>query len=33
VENLTDERDPYVAKLRARFVKARRVLMPTLLRV
>jgi cell wall-associated NlpC family hydrolase len=26
VENLTDERDPYVAKLRERFVTARRVL-------
>ena len=32
VENLTDERDPYVAKLRERFVKARRVLAPALLR-
>jgi hypothetical protein len=28
VETLTDERDPYVAKLRERFVKARRVLAP-----
>jgi cell wall-associated NlpC family hydrolase len=33
VENLADERDPYVAKLRERFVKARRVLTPALLRV
>jgi len=32
VENLTDERDPYVAKLRERFVRARRVLTPALLR-
>jgi hypothetical protein len=32
VENLMDERDPYVAKLRERFVKARRVLTPALLR-
>ena len=32
VDHLTDERDPYVAKLRARFVKARRVLTPALLR-
>ena len=32
VENLTDERDPYVAKLRERFVTARRVLAPALLR-
>ncbi|MFL5520169.1 MAG: C40 family peptidase [Gemmatimonadales bacterium] len=28
VENLTDEADPYVMKLRERFVKARRVLVP-----
>jgi hypothetical protein len=33
VENLMDGRDPYVAKLRERFVKARRVLSPALLRV
>ncbi|HUQ45954.1 MAG TPA: C40 family peptidase [Gemmatimonadaceae bacterium] len=33
VENLADERDPYVAKLHQRFVKARRVLTPMLLRV
>jgi hypothetical protein len=32
VENLADERDPYVAKLHDRFVKARRVLSPALLR-
>ena len=32
VDNLSDERDPYVAKLRERFVHARRVLTPTLLR-
>jgi cell wall-associated NlpC family hydrolase len=32
VDNLADERDPYVAKLRDRFVKARRVLTPALLR-
>ena len=32
VENLADERDPYAAKLRERFVKARRVLSPALLR-
>lgn len=32
VENLTDVRDPYVVKLRERFVKARRVLTPALLR-
>ena len=31
VEKLDDERDPYVAKLRERFVKARRVLTPALL--
>jgi hypothetical protein len=31
VEKLDDERDPYVAKLRERFVKARRVLTPSLL--
>ena len=31
IERLDDERDPYVAKLRERFVKARRVLTPTLL--
>lgn len=31
VERLDDERDPYVAKLRERFVKARRVLTPALL--
>jgi hypothetical protein len=31
VERLDDERDPYVAKLRDRFVKARRVLTPALL--
>jgi cell wall-associated NlpC family hydrolase len=31
VETLTDERDPYVTKLRERFVKARRVLPPALL--
>jgi hypothetical protein len=29
VETLTDERDPYVTKLRERFVKARRVLAPS----
>ena len=32
VDNLADEHDPYVAKLRDRFVKARRVLTPALLR-
>lgn len=32
VENLTDVRDPYVVKLRERFVKSRRVLSPALLR-
>ena len=32
VENLLDVRDPYVVKLRERFVKARRVLSPALLR-
>ncbi|MEO7712896.1 MAG: SH3 domain-containing C40 family peptidase [Gemmatimonadaceae bacterium] len=32
VDNLTDERDPYVAKLRERFVHARRVLTPAPLR-
>ena len=31
VERLDDARDPYVAKLRDRFVKARRVLTPALL--
>lgn len=31
VDNLHDERDPYVGKLRDRFVKARRVLTPALL--
>jgi cell wall-associated NlpC family hydrolase len=31
IERLDDERDPYVAKLRDRFVKARRVLTPALL--
>jgi cell wall-associated NlpC family hydrolase len=31
VERLDDDRDPYVAKLRDRFVKARRVLTPALL--
>jgi hypothetical protein len=31
VERMDDERDPYVAKLRERFVKARRVLTPALL--
>jgi len=32
VENLMDVRDPYVVKLRERFVKSRRVLSPALLR-
>lgn len=32
VENLMDLRDPYVVKLRERFVKSRRVLSPALLR-
>jgi hypothetical protein len=32
VENLLDESDPYVAKLHERYVKARRVLTPALLR-
>lgn len=32
VENLLDVRDPYVVKLRERFVKSRRVLSPALLR-
>ena len=31
IEKLDDERDPYVEKLRERFVKARRVLTPSLL--
>ncbi len=31
IERLDDERDPYVAKLRERFVRARRVLTPALL--
>ena len=33
VENLADARDPYVAKLHQRFVRARRVLTPLLLRI
>ncbi len=32
VDNLADEKDPYVRKLRERFVKARRMLTPALLR-
>lgn len=32
VENLADERDPYVRKLRERFVHARRVTLPSLVR-
>ena len=32
IDNLADERDPYAAKLRERFVHARRVLSPALLR-
>lgn len=33
VENLADEHDPYVGKLHQRFVKARRVLTPMLMRI